>query len=122
VRWLAGTNNIFRKNLLNTETGIPGIAGWTQHLNQPDPYGVRDNHKVGIGDLCTTTLDDPTNLDFENFDEYTAYLTENETDPYGSDLDIENFWTVGALASCHDGTINGDESEIDCGGSCESRE
>jgi hypothetical protein len=101
VRWLAGTDNMFNKNLLDTHTGIPGLDGYPQHVNQPDPYGVRDNHYVGSGDMYTggdVNLH-PSNLKFETWEEYDTYLSENKDSlvtnadgAYGSDIDTANFW------------------------------
>lgn len=118
VRWYAGLETMFRYNLINTETGLSGMDGWSDFLNQDEPYGVYENHEYGSAVICNQSLDDPTNLDFDDFESFQAYLFEHDLDPYGSDLDTENFWTEGSLLSCHDGVQNGDELGIDCGRSC----
>jgi hypothetical protein len=94
VRWLGGTTNTFRKNLINTTQGLDGITGYPEHANQTSPYGIRDNHKFGAGDLSPMTLD-ASNLDFADEAAYQSYLTSEGISAYGSDIDTSDFWSGG---------------------------
>jgi len=110
VFWYAGASNIFRKNLMNTNDGIPGIHGGIEYLNQEAPNGVRDNHEFGPGRICNQSLADPSNLDFNTFEEYQAYLELNGLTIYGSDIDTANFWGPKELTVCDQNPITINEN------------
>jgi len=96
VRWLGGTNNIYRKNLIDSWAGLPGIDTYDAHANQPEPYGIRDNIEYGPNIHCAKCKS-KDNLDFKTKEEYLNYISDNGLEEYGSDLDINNFWSNGGI-------------------------
>jgi len=98
VRWLGGTNNIYRKNLIDSWAGLPGIDTYNEHANQPEPYGIRDNIEFGPNIHCALCKSGD-NLDFATKDEYLQYIADNGLEEYGSDLDIDNFWKSAVIDS-----------------------
>jgi len=87
VRWLAGENNRFNKNLLIVGPGTSGVATYDVFANQEAPYGIRDNHAYGVGSLfygIGSWADD--NLKFADEVAYEAFLEEQGMEAYGSDL------------------------------------
>lgn len=97
VRWLGGTDNTYTKNLtISGDPAIPCIDGYSQHINQDSPYGVRDNHFYGPGELWTgdeATMS-PDNYMFGSLAEYNQFLVDSSVSRYGSDIDTSDFWGV----------------------------
>ena len=92
VRWVAGRDSTFRKNVVNGLNGITPFDTWPDHANQPAPYGIRDNHVLATGTVSTNgVVLDPSNSIFASMEAYQAYLSQNP-ELYGSDIDIDDFW------------------------------
>ena len=98
IRWLAGTDNKFNKNLTYTVSGISCMESYDAFTYQSSPYGVRDNHWVGAGTPYRITgLFDSTsynNIQLTDETAYISYLTTEAIDRYGSDIDTSNYWTT----------------------------
>jgi len=95
VRWLAGENNQFRKNLLIVGPGTSGVATYDVFANQEAPYGIRDNHAYGEGSMFYGIGSwAESNLFFNDASAYETYLSEEGLTAYGSDL----FEEAGAAA------------------------
>ncbi len=102
VRWLGGDNTLFNKNLIVTyleddtsSKKVSGIATYDVSANQEAPYGIRDNHFLGFGNMFYGIANYAnTNLKFETEAAYTDYLNTNNLMRYGSDIDTNDFWNT----------------------------
>ncbi len=87
VRWLGGSRNRFNKNLIITGPDISGIATYDEHASQPEPYGIRDNHFYGEGNMFFGIGSwHESNIGFSDQASYLAYLAAHDIASYGSDL------------------------------------
>ena len=93
VRWVAGRDSTFRKNVVNGLNGITPFDTWPDNANQPAPYGIRDNHVLTAGTVSTNgVVLDPSNTIFGSIEAYQTYLDQNPG-LYGSDIDTDDFWS-----------------------------
>lgn len=87
IYWVVADRNICSKNLIISTTVISGIASFDVCANKPAPYGVRDNHFYGPGNMFYGFSPSATdNISFVNEAAYDAYLQANGRTPYGSDI------------------------------------
>lgn len=87
IFWVVGDRNICSKNLIISTSVISGIASFDVCANRPAPYGVRNNHFYGPGNMFygfTPTATD--NYSFADLAAYESYLQANNLAAYGSDL------------------------------------
>lgn len=69
---------------------------FSEHMGQPAPYGIRDNHIIrdrpgesAVWPTSSAALVVPLNV---VYDTYTDYLNDSDREPWGSDIDPNNFW------------------------------
>lgn len=102
VRWTPGRRAIFRKNLiLSVDNQRQKLTApfdtWNEVANQPEPYGIRDNHIIADTGGRLVAYDKarlhPSNRVFPSLDEYHQFLQQNPgVGQYGSDIDTTSFF------------------------------
>ncbi len=102
VRWVAGPDAIFRKNVVNGIGLEFPIDTYDGHANRPEPYGIRDNHilrEEGKLVVHNGAELNETNQRFYSQNEYETFLDQNpHLELYGSDIDTNDLFTP----VCHD--------------------
>ena len=97
VRWVAGVNSTFRRNLIDSIGLVTPIDTWDPHANQPEPYGIRDNHILanpGSGIATNGVVLHESNRVFRSHSAYADFLADNP-ELHGSDIDTER-WSAWA--------------------------
>lgn len=92
VRWVAGGDSTFRRNVINSIGLVTPIDTWPGHAAQPYPYGIRDNHILadpGSSIATNGSVLDESNQIFRSQREYDAYRL-GLTGQFGSDIDTSD--------------------------------